>query len=350
MYESPSPPSSDTANEDVYVASRRQRDADVNSTMVSLAGPSERPISPIHRDAEVWTSNYASDNPDEGTRLVSPGPPSHPDDAGNEPIRTDSFLSRTRFAQNPTFLPPRGDSFRGRDPSRNTAKDRYVLGCSIVLVATIVFIIIVSGITTMVENSNFPKLEVFSDWPDGGVIPLKYGCDSREGDPISFPLQWNNVPRPATNLVILFSNAGAMLRKGYDPVHWLVSGIPVNEGNEFSLPANSSANSTLMPFGAKQLPNSFSESGTYYPPCSFNRSGLFVVHVYAIEAPAVISDFRDAREVMNRFVGVPVAKLTGRYGASTSPDEQPSDDTETANSDSVTEPVAAFRTSLTPVQ
>lgn len=333
MYESPSPPSSDTANEDVYAHSRRQQDTDVNSRMVPLSDPSGRPISPIHRDDEVWPSNYASDNPDETTELIRSGPPSQLDDTGNEPARTDSFFSRTRFAQNPTFLPSHGDSYRARDPGRNTSKDRYILGCSIVLVATIVFIIIVSGITTMLENSNFPQLEVFSDWPDGGIIPLKYGCDSPEGYPISFPLQWNNVPRPATNLVIMFSNAGAMLRKGYDPVHWLVSGIPVNEGNEFSLPANASANSKLMPSGAKQLSNSFFESGSYYPPCTLNKTGLFVIHVYAIEASAVISNFRDAREVMNRFVGVPVARLSGRYVKTATPSGQYSEDTDTEGFD-----------------
>lgn len=326
MYESPSPPSSDTANEDVYAASQRQQDTDVNSTIVPLSNPSGRPISPIHRDDEDWSPDYVSDNPDETTRLVPSGLPSQHGDPGIERTRPDSFLSRTRFAQNPTFLPIHSDSYRARDASRDTSKDRYILGCSIVLVATIVFIIIVSGITTMVENSNFPQLEVFSDWSDGGVIPLKYGCDSPEGYPISFPLQWNNVPRSATNLVILFANAGAMLRKGSDPVHWLVSGIPVNEGNEFSLPANASADSTLMPAGATQLSNSFSESGSYYPPCTQNKTGLFVIHVYAIEASAVISDFSDAREVMNRFVGVPVAKLSGRYGKPMSQSEQFSED------------------------
>lgn len=323
MYESPSPPSSDTAPEDVYPVSRRRRKADVNPTVIPLSTQSDRPISPIHHPTTAWSSsNYISDVADESTPLNASLPPTrlHPHNEDPSPS-PDIYSGRTRFADDPVFFPSR-QHFRG-EFNRDSSKDRYILGCSILLVFTIVFVIIVSGVTTIIENSNFPQLQIFSDWPNGGQIPRKYGCHAPHGDPVSFPLRWNNVPRSATNLVILFANAEAMLHKGYDPVHWLVTDIPVNEGDEFSLAENASANHLLMPPGAKQLSNSFSQAGAYWPPCTSNSSGLFVIHVYAIEAPAVIDHFRDAREVMNRFVGVPVARLSGKYKGEGHVDEPP---------------------------
>lgn len=313
MYETPSPPSSESAAEYTYAESPRPRRKG-DSTVVRISSNPVRSISPIGRDRSLWQqSKYVPVLADERTRLVpEPGDGvASPEDVDENAAVVDTLLSRSRLDLERARFATR-DSFRHRD---NSLRDRCILGCSILLVTSIVFIIIVSGMTTILENRNFPQLQISSSWRNGDRIPLKYGCLAADEKPISFPLRWRNVPRAATNLVILFANAGAMLEKGYDPVHWLVTGIPLNDGAEYYLPANASADSLLMPDGARQHPNANSRIGLYWPPCpEANSSSLFVIHAYAIEAPASIHKFRDAREVMNRFVGVPVAKLTGVYG------------------------------------
>lgn len=192
-------------------------------------------------------------------------------------------------------------------------RDRYIIGGTVFTVFSIVFVIIISGMTTLLANRNFPQLEIFSDFEHGGQIPLKYGCHAEDGNPISIPLRWQNIPRSASNLVVLFANPGAMLHKGYDPVHWFVTDIPLHE-EDYSLVPNASTNPQLLPPGAKQRANLHSKQGLYWPPCAHNGTSLFVIHAYAIEASPIITSFRDAREVMNRFVGVPVARLAGYYG------------------------------------
>lgn len=317
LYESPSPPSSDSASDFVYNSSARPRRQN-KSTVVHLPSNTERPISPIQRDRALWQqSQYVPVLADETTRLVSPKggdadvAASGLDDNDDAAV-TNSLLSRSRFDLERARFASR-ESLRIRE---NTLRDRYILGCSILLVTSIVFVIIVSGMTTMLANSNFPQLQIYSDWQNGGIIPLKYGCDAPNGQPISFPLKWRNVPRASTNLVVLFANAGAMLDKGYDPVHWLITDIPLNSGTEYELLPNASANPHLMPPGSRQIANAYSSTGIYWPPCTErNSTSLFVIHAYAIEASATIDNFRDAREVMNRFVGVPIAKLTGVYGS-----------------------------------
>ena len=193
-------------------------------------------------------------------------------------------------------------------------KDRCILGCTILALTAVVFVVIVSGMTTMLANRNFPQLEVFSDWPNGGIIPRQYGCHAEDGKPQSIPLHWRNVPRSATNLAILFAHPGSLSENGFDPVHWFVTDVPLNTGGKSSITANASANPALMPVGAKQYRSAYSTRTGYWPPCVQNGTSLFAVHIYAIDASPTIGNFRDAREIMNRFVGVPVARITGVYG------------------------------------
>lgn len=206
----------------------------------------------------------------------------------------------------------------GRDSSRREAlegvRDRYILGCSMLFMVSVVCTIIVSGIATMLAKRSLPKLEVDSDWPDGGIIPKEYGClADGKGGGISIPLRWKNVPKGATNLAVLFAHPGAIKEKHIDPVHWFITNIKVNEGESGEIPANASMNLNTMPEGAIIRKN-FHHAQSYWPPCHRNGTSFFVVHVWAVEAEPIIDDFDDAREIINRFVGVPVAKLTGHYG------------------------------------
>ncbi len=193
-------------------------------------------------------------------------------------------------------------------------KSVYMLSCSILFITSVVFVIVVSGLTTLYSRRNMPRFEIRSDWPRDGFIPDKYGCNAPGGMAMSIPIEWQNVPKKATNLVVLFANADSV------DVHWLVTDIPLEDTSGrhvFKLPANASENSALMPAQAKQRPNMHLKNGHYFPPCpKHNTTNMFVLHAYAIEAEARIGGIKEARQIMNGFVGVPSARYSGKYGGS----------------------------------
>ncbi|CAN8072199.1 unnamed protein product [Agarophyton chilense] len=195
---------------------------------------------------------------------------------------------------------------------RQRITDTTILAFAVFVVTGIVFVIMTTGFTAMVANQNSARLQIYSAWPDGGVIPPEYGCLAPDGVPISIPLHWQDVPPEATNLVILFSHPGAFHIAEVDPVHWFVMGIPIGPGHSDHIPPNASINPSLLPHGAIQRPNAYSHQGYYWPPCT-NATGDFTILAYAVEAPAVIEDLHDAREIMMRFDGVPFARLSGTY-------------------------------------
>lgn len=344
MYESPSPPSSASSSGYAeYGSVRHRRCVKTKDAFEQLAIPSTdrradnlRDISPIkpssrtsahsdvpysdmpddtrpvqaadNLDDAVWqSSTYVPVLPDETTALI---PTNDGDDdslSAGEQVLPDT---RTDLAQ-PRLATMRQPNRREQPAS---AQDRYILGCSLLMMTSVVLMILVSGVATMLAHRNVLPLQVSSDWPNGGYIPLKYGCHAEDGNPISFPLSWKNAPKQATNLVILFANPGAIKQYKFDPIHWFITDIPLNGNSEGFLPANASANAQLMPPQAKVRANS-REENAYWPPCAVNGTSFFVMHVYAIEAPAILlENIEDAREVMNRFVGVPVARFTGLYG------------------------------------
>jgi hypothetical protein len=88
-------------------------------------------------------------------------------------------------------------------------------------------------------------------------------------------------------------------------------------GGDWKIVANASRNAaTLLPRGSVQRANSEHQSGEWFAPCALDGGGasLYIVYVYAVDARPVIADFRDARQIMNRFSGVPTAKIAGYYG------------------------------------
>lgn len=137
---------------------------------------------------------------------------------------------------------------------------------------------------------------------------------------------------------------------GTDPVHWLLLNVSVAGTPSVSLPSLSGsaaaaghgsadgaaaagaapgeevpvvstgylapgASAGGLPTGTETRPNAAGVAG-YWPPCVHNGSHLFSIYVYAVDAAPVLANYADARNVMNRFGGVPLAKLFGWYGAS----------------------------------
>jgi len=132
---------------------------------------------------------------------------------------------------------------------------------------------------------------------------------------------------------------------GTDPIHWLLLNVSVAGTPPVSLPSLSGsaaapgagggaapaatdddaavvssgflppgASDGALPPGTETRPNAAGLTG-YWPPCVHNGSHLFSIYVYAVDAAPVLANYADARNVMNRFGGVPLAKLFGWYGA-----------------------------------
>lgn len=313
-YESPSPPSTKSSEGpfDTYGAidTAPHHSAD-GSMVVRLPQHPTRPLSPIPSQEELHSdhlpSKYSVDQLQESAHLLSPDLQQQLD--VEEVLRSHETLLHDRELY----------ELRERElveEHRTEARNICLFLCSFLCILVVTFIVIIAGLTELHAQRDMLKLKIHAGWPDGGIIPLKYGCHAPNGNPQSFPLTWENVPPLAKSLVVLFANPSAIRTKRYDPVHWFVTDVPVTGNGENSLPANASLDQSLLPAGTKQRTNAFDKTGLYHPPCAKNGTSFYVIHVYAVEASPVIEDFRDAREIIMRFVGVPYARITGVYGKS----------------------------------
>lgn len=254
-------------------------------------------------------------------------------------------------SQEQLFMDTRADDFPLYEEDDHKAA--FIIGTGSLAVFTVVVAVIISGLTALLGVDVEAKFEVLSDWKHGEPIPVKYGCFAEGGqqNAMSIPLQWANIPPQASSLVVLVANPGAIEKNGTDPVHWFLTNVSVTESmlrnevlpssakasldkmhqyrsNEWkysrnpssiahiwSIPPNASRDITVFPSGINQRPNSGGDTGLWYPLCAPpNTMSLYIVYVYAVDATPVIADYRDARQIMNRFSGVPLAKLAGFYG------------------------------------
>jgi phosphatidylethanolamine-binding protein (PEBP) family uncharacterized protein len=202
-----------------------------------------------------------------------------------------------------------------------------IIGSGSALVLVVVLAVVISGLTSLLGIETGKKFSVRSDWTNGGNIPLRYGCAAAGGEDAaqSIPLAYSHVPPGTVSLVVLVANPGAIKATGHDPVHWFVTDIPVGRGgavavgdkSEWNIAANASHSAAaLLPRGAVQRANGRYGSGAWFAPCALEDGApsLYIVYVYAVDAKPEIGNFRDARQIMNRFSGVPTAKIAGYYG------------------------------------
>ena len=107
---------------------------------------------------------------------------------------------------------------------------------------------------------------------DGAPIPPKYTCD---GEEISIPLKWQDVPENAKSLALIMDDPDAPMGTW---VHWVVYNLPA-EQVELSegLPAD-----TVLPNGAIQGKNTSGETG-YAGPCPPDRQHRYFFKLYALD-------------------------------------------------------------------
>jgi Raf kinase inhibitor-like YbhB/YbcL family protein len=158
---------------------------------------------------------------------------------------------------------------------------------------------------SIIFNKPIHKIELTSRaFADGGKIPAKYTCD---GENISPPLEWNNVPDNSKSFVIIMEDPDAFL---IDAVHWIIYNIPgnINYLEEGVLKAK------WLPNDAIHGENSFNTIG-YSGPCPKLRTHKYSISIFAADTilPVNIglkrSEIIDA--VKNNIIGF--GKLTGKF-------------------------------------
>ncbi len=137
---------------------------------------------------------------------------------------------------------------------------------------------------------------------DGATLPVRFTCD---GEDVSPPLSWSNVPADTEEIVILVEDPDAP-RGTF--VHWIVAGLDVTTGG---------LDVGGVPAGAVEGTNDFDEVG-YGGPCPPEGDDPhryeFVVH--AVDRPTGLGDGVSAAEVREAIGERTIATgtLTAEYG------------------------------------
>jgi Raf kinase inhibitor-like YbhB/YbcL family protein len=138
-----------------------------------------------------------------------------------------------------------------------------------------------------------------SVFADGDAIPTRFTCD---GENVSPPLRWSNVPAGATQLALIFVDKDG---PGGEFVHWLLWGFPAETG---------SLQEGKIPYNATTGKNS-ANSEKYIGPCPPKGTHRYVFELHALsDAPqlpigADVTQLRDAIAPLE----VATAELSGTY-------------------------------------
>ena len=151
------------------------------------------------------------------------------------------------------------------------------------------------------------KMELKSSaFTNGGNIPVKYTCD---GEDISPPLQWNNVPSGTKSLVLIMDDPDAPMGTW---VHWVIYNIPATVK---SLPEHFPAKE-IMKDGTTQGRNSWGRIG-YGGPCPPPPTGAhrYFFKLYAIDKKLDLGPGATKEAVLQTIKGhiLSEAELMGRY-------------------------------------
>lgn len=107
---------------------------------------------------------------------------------------------------------------------------------------------------------------------NGEAIPQKYSCD---GEDISPPLHWDNVPAGTTSLALILDDPDAPRGTW---VHWVLYNIPPDTND---LPENVAPVDSL-PGGGSQGNNSWKRVG-YGGPCPPGGTHRYFFKIYALD-------------------------------------------------------------------
>jgi Raf kinase inhibitor-like YbhB/YbcL family protein len=139
----------------------------------------------------------------------------------------------------------------------------------------------------------------------GQPIPAKYTC---EGEDVSPPLQWSDLPAGAKSLSLICDGPDAPVGTG---VHWVVYDLPLTKGE---LTKNVPATQTL-PDGAKQGRNDFKRVG-YGGPCPPpGKPHRYYFKLYALDTDLGLKPGATKQDLLRAMEGhiLAEAQLMGTY-------------------------------------
>ena len=146
----------------------------------------------------------------------------------------------------------------------------------------------------------------------GAAIPKKFTDD---GDDVSPPLSWHNVPQGAKDLALICDDPDAPTSEPW--VHWLLYRIPADVNQ---LPEGVASDAQLkQPDGARQGMNSWKSGRTvgYRGPAPPKGHGVhhYRFHVYALDAPLPLEAKADKQKLLAAMKGHVLAEgeLVGIY-------------------------------------
>lgn len=138
----------------------------------------------------------------------------------------------------------------------------------------------------------------------GDLIPSKYTCD---GENISPPLHWSDIPDNTKSLVIISDDPDAPAGIW---THWVLFNIPSDQTQVMeSIP-----NSEVLTNGTKQGINDFGRIG-YGGPCPPGAEHRYYFRLYALDISLSFDPGATREEVLNAMEGHILGKgeLMGRY-------------------------------------
>jgi Raf kinase inhibitor-like YbhB/YbcL family protein len=135
----------------------------------------------------------------------------------------------------------------------------------------------------------------------GGLIPAKYTCD---GQDISPPLRWENVPERTESIAIICDDPDAPMGNW---VHWVIFNLPAAKRE---LTENVPDDETL-PDGTRQGVTDFGTTG-YGGPCPPSGTHRYFFKIYALDIPI---DIVDKETLLEHMAGHTLAEgqLMGKY-------------------------------------
>lgn len=146
------------------------------------------------------------------------------------------------------------------------------------------------------------SVNLTSAFEEGESIPSTYTCD---GDNLSPPLQFGNVPEEAQTLAVVVHDPEAPLEGGF--THWVFWNL---DANTTEVPEGAD----LEQMGAVEGTNTLGLTG-YTGPCPPTGEHQYVFRVYALDGTLDIAGGSSLEQLAEAMVGRVVAEgeLTGTY-------------------------------------
>jgi Raf kinase inhibitor-like YbhB/YbcL family protein len=144
-----------------------------------------------------------------------------------------------------------------------------------------------------------------SAFTEGALISKKYTCD---GQDISPPLAWSQVPAGAKSLILIVDDPDA---PGGTWVHWVVANLPATAQE---LPEGIPTAPATLESGGWQGANSWRQTG-YRGPCPPGGTHRYNFKLYALDMPLALKSGATSKDLTAMMQGhvLAQAQLMGRY-------------------------------------